>query len=37
MQEFDFAIVGAGTIQNFGPQYLFALLGLPKDAAVGIP
>jgi tripartite-type tricarboxylate transporter receptor subunit TctC len=33
----NFATVGAGTIQNFGPQYLFSLLGLPKDAAVGIP
>jgi tripartite-type tricarboxylate transporter receptor subunit TctC len=29
--------VGAGTLQNFGPQYLFTLLGLRKDAAVGIP
>lgn len=33
----NFATVGAGTLQNFGPQYLFALLGLPRDAAVGIP
>jgi tripartite-type tricarboxylate transporter receptor subunit TctC len=33
----NFATVGAGTLQNFGPQYLFSLLGLPKDAAVGIP
>ena len=33
----NFATVGAGTIQNFGPQYLFSILGLPKDAAVGIP
>jgi len=33
----NFATVGAGTIQNFGPQYLFTLVGLPKDAAVGIP
>ena len=33
----NFATVGAGTIQSFGPQYLFSLLGLPKDAAVGIP
>jgi tripartite-type tricarboxylate transporter receptor subunit TctC len=33
----NFATVGAGTIQNFGPQYLFSLLGLPRDAAVGIP
>jgi tripartite-type tricarboxylate transporter receptor subunit TctC len=33
----NFATVGEGTIQNFGPQYLFSLVGLPKDAAVGIP
>jgi tripartite-type tricarboxylate transporter receptor subunit TctC len=33
----NFATVGAGTIQSFGPQYLFSLLGLPKDAAVGVP
>jgi len=33
----NFATVGAGTLQNFGPQYLFTLLGLPKDAALGIP
>ena len=33
----NFATVGEGTIQNFGPQYLFTLAGLPKDAAVGIP
>lgn len=33
----NFATVGAGTLQNFGPQYLFSLLGLPKDAALGIP
>jgi len=33
----NFATVGAGTIQNFGPQYLFTLVGLPKDAALGIP
>jgi tripartite-type tricarboxylate transporter receptor subunit TctC len=33
----NFATVGAGTIQNFGPQYLFSILGLPRDAAVGIP
>src|ERR1044072_7755195 len=32
----NFASVGAGTVQNFGPQYLFSLLGLPKDAAAGI-
>jgi tripartite-type tricarboxylate transporter receptor subunit TctC len=33
----NFATVGAGTIQNFGPQYLFSLVGLPRDAALGIP
>jgi tripartite-type tricarboxylate transporter receptor subunit TctC len=33
----NFATVGAGTLQNFGPQYLFSVLSLPKDAAVGIP
>lgn len=33
----NFATVGAGTIQNFGPQYLFFIQGLPKDAALGIP
>ena len=33
----NFATVGEGTIQNFGPQYLFSLVGLPKDAAIGIP
>lgn len=33
----NFATVGLGTLQNFGPQYLFSLAGLPKDAAVGIP
>jgi tripartite-type tricarboxylate transporter receptor subunit TctC len=32
----NFATVGPGTLQNFGPQYLFSLVGLPKDAAVGI-
>lgn len=32
----NFATVGAGTLQNFGPQYLFSLLGLPRDAAIGI-
>lgn len=32
----NFATVGPGTLQNFGPQYLFALAGLPTDAAVGI-
>jgi len=33
----NFATVGEGTLQNFGPQYLFSLVGLSKDAAVGIP
>lgn len=33
----NFATVGEGTIQHFGPQYLFSLTGLPKDAVVGIP
>jgi len=33
----NFATVGEGTIQNFGPQYLFSLLKMPKDAAVGVP
>ena len=33
----NFATVGAGTLQNFGPRYLFSLVGLPKDAALGIP
>jgi tripartite-type tricarboxylate transporter receptor subunit TctC len=33
----NFATVGAGTLQNFGPRYLFSLAGLPKDAALGIP
>jgi tripartite-type tricarboxylate transporter receptor subunit TctC len=32
----NFSTAGAGTLQNFGPQYLFALAGLPKDAAIGI-
>jgi tripartite-type tricarboxylate transporter receptor subunit TctC len=32
----NFSTAGAGTLQNFGPQYLFALSGLPKDAAIGI-
>ena len=35
--QLNFATVGEGTLQNFGPQYLFSLVGLPKDAAVGIP
>jgi tripartite-type tricarboxylate transporter receptor subunit TctC len=33
----NFATVGEGTIQNFGPQYLFSLAGFAKDAAVGVP
>ena len=33
----NFGTVGDGTIQNFGPQYLFNLVGLPRDAAVGVP
>ena len=33
----NFATVGDGTLQNFGPQYLFNLVGLRKDAAVGVP
>jgi len=33
----NFATVGAGTIQNFGPQYLFSLIGLPRNAAIGVP
>jgi len=33
----NFATVGDGTLQNFGPQYLFNLVGMPKDAAVGVP
>jgi tripartite-type tricarboxylate transporter receptor subunit TctC len=33
----NFATVGEGTLQNFGPQYLFSLVGLPKDSAVGVP
>jgi tripartite-type tricarboxylate transporter receptor subunit TctC len=33
----NFATVGAGSLQSFGPQYLFSLLGLAKDAAVGVP
>ena len=33
----NFGTVGPGTIQNFGPQYLFSLAGLPRDAAIGIP
>lgn len=33
----NYATVGAGTIQSFGPQYLFSIVGLRKDAAVGVP
>ncbi len=33
----NFATVGEGTLQNFGPEYLFNLVGLRKDAAVGVP
>ena len=33
----NFATVGDGSLQNFGPQYFFSLVGLPKDAAVGVP
>ena len=32
----NFSTSGVGTIQNFGPQYLFTLAGLTKDHAVGI-
>jgi tripartite-type tricarboxylate transporter receptor subunit TctC len=35
--QLNFATVGAATIQNLGPQYLFALVGLPRDVAVDIP
>jgi tripartite-type tricarboxylate transporter receptor subunit TctC len=33
----NFATVGEGSLQNFGPQYLFSLVGMPKDAAIGVP
>lgn len=33
----NFATVGEGSLQNFGPQYLFSLAGLSNDAAVGVP
>ena len=33
----NYATVGAGTLQNFGPQYLFAILELPRTAAMPIP
>ncbi len=32
----NFSTSGIGTIQNFGPQYLFTLAGLTKDHAIGI-
>ncbi len=32
----NFSTAGPGTLQNLGPQYLFSLVGLPKDAAVGV-
>jgi tripartite-type tricarboxylate transporter receptor subunit TctC len=32
----NFSTAGPGTLQNLGPQYLFSLVGLPRDAAVGI-
>lgn len=32
----NFSTSGVGTIQNFGPQYLFTLARLTKDHAVGI-
>lgn len=32
----NFSTAGIGTLQNLGPQFLFSLVGLPKDAAVGI-
>ena len=33
----NYATVGAGTLQNFGPQYLVAIIELPKTAAMPIP
>jgi tripartite-type tricarboxylate transporter receptor subunit TctC len=33
----NFATVGEGTIQHFGPLYLFSLAGLSMDAAVAVP
>ena len=33
----NFATVGEGSLQNFGPQYLFSLAGLAKTAAVAVP
>jgi tripartite-type tricarboxylate transporter receptor subunit TctC len=35
--QLNYATVGAGTLQNFGPQYLFAILELPKTVAMAIP
>lgn len=35
--QLNFATVGPGTIQSFGPQYLFSILDLPWDAAVAVP
>ena len=32
----NFSTSGVGTIQNLGPQYFFTLVGLTRDAAVGI-
>ena len=32
----NFSTSGIGTVQNLGVQYLFSVVGLPKDAAVGI-
>src|ERR1035437_7942630 len=32
----NFSTSGVGTVQNLGVQYLFSVVGLPKDAAVGI-
>jgi tripartite-type tricarboxylate transporter receptor subunit TctC len=33
----NYATVGPGTLQNFGPQYLFAIAELSKTAAMPIP
>ncbi len=33
----NFATVGEGSLQNFGPQYLFSLNGLTQAAAVAVP
>lgn len=32
----NFSTSGIGTVQNLGVQYLFSVVGLPQDAAVGI-